>query len=58
MMCYADRTFCASPHCQNKCGRKMPEEVRNEAKNSGLHIAWAYFCGEEGSEEKPLNNSK
>jgi hypothetical protein len=59
MMCYADRTFCSSPHCENKCGRKMPKEVESEAIKSGLYISTAYFCGEpekEGNDRKTKAN--
>lgn len=41
-----DRTFCASPNCNNECGRKMNSfdlQVTIQCKRS---ISYAYFCGE------------
>ena len=29
-MTFKDKTFCASPNCTNKCGRKMTEEETKE----------------------------
>lgn len=46
MMCYRDKTFCASPNCKNECGRKITDKQRDEAEKVGLPIAWGYFCGE------------
>lgn len=40
-----------SPHCTNECGRKMPEELKEEARKSGLPICWSYFCGEPEPED-------
>jgi hypothetical protein len=53
MMCYLDKTFCASPHCENKCGRKLTPEILKAAdkwwgKGEGeAPIAMSYFCGGE-----------
>ena len=44
MICYRDTTFCASPNCQNACGRKLTEFELAEAKKLGLDICYAYFC--------------
>lgn len=42
-----DRTFCASPQCQNDCGRKFTEEVRRAMERAGKpYVSMAYFCGE------------
>ena len=46
MICYLDKTFCASPNCTNKCGRKITEDDRAKAIRMNLPIASAYFCGE------------
>jgi len=42
MLCYRDKTFCASPNCKNECGRKLLEPVMMD----GTYISYAYFCGE------------
>ncbi len=41
---YKDITFCASPNCQNKCGRKITEAERQEAYALEAFICYAYFC--------------
>ena len=50
MICYRDTTFCISPNCQNACGRKLTESVRENARKwwggDGAPIAVGYFCGE------------
>lgn len=52
MICYADKTFCASPDCKNECGVKLTEKVISDAKkwwgegNGEPPICVAYFCGE------------
>lgn len=52
-MCFNDRTYCASPDCENKCGRKMTIVEEQEAVQSGLPVSYGYFCGEL-KEEKPM----
>ena len=47
MLCYRDKTFCASPNCVNACGRKMTEQERAEAEKLGWPVAYANFCVEE-----------
>jgi len=44
MMCYQDKTFCASPDCKNQCGRQITDLQRGAAQRQGLPIAWGYFC--------------
>lgn len=48
MIGYADRTFCASPNCENKCGRKFTEEDKKMAVKwwggDDFPISKAYFC--------------
>lgn len=43
-------TFCASPNCTNKCGRKLTEEIKKEAEKwwggPDAPICISYFCGE------------
>lgn len=51
-MTYKDRTFCGSPHCENKCGRKMTElEMAKQkaffaAQGFSIPVSYSYFCGE------------
>lgn len=54
-MTYNDTTYCASPNCQNKCGRKMSAD---EKSKMGLHdlASYAYFCDEDG--EVPHNQTQ
>lgn len=53
-MSYKDTTYCASPTCTNKCGRKPSDELmrmQQEHLNTyGQHLPlwWSYFCGEDG----------
>lgn len=47
MICYKDRTFCCSPNCTNECGRKLTEEVKEEAKKVGLPICVSMFCSKD-----------
>lgn len=49
MSCWLDKTFCVSPNCQNKCGRKMTEEQKAYVEtNNYLLISCAKFCDENG----------
>lgn len=48
-----DKTFCASPHCKNECGRLMKNDEKEYLKQAawrGLKtsnfICYSYFCGE------------
>lgn len=45
MICFRDRTWCASPDCKGDCGRKMTPELKAEAKKVELPISWGLFCG-------------
>jgi hypothetical protein len=51
-MCYRDRTFCVSPNCQNKCGSKLTDEIREAARQwwggEDAPIAVAEICDEHG----------
>jgi len=53
MICYRDRTYCASPNCENACGRKLTPEVEEAAKKADLPLSLGWFCGgaAEGSAE-------
>ncbi len=44
MKSYLDRTFCASSHCTNKCGRQLTPELK-AGNVSNDWISYAYFCG-------------
>ena len=39
-MSYLDKTFCASPRCNNDCGRRMTDAERER-------LTYGYFCGEQ-----------
>lgn len=59
MICYRDKTFCRSPGCQNKCGRKLTDKIREEARKWWLQvtkgreedapICTGEFCDDEGN---------
>ncbi len=56
-MTYKDRTYCASPNCTNKCGRKMPENEKKlleslYSKGFSMLVSYAYFCGTDKKEKK------
>lgn len=66
MMCYRDRTYCASPNC--KCGCELTEQIKADAekwwnpkdvpeKRGKAPIAVSYFCGgePEGFPTNPAN---
>ena len=52
MMCYKDRTYCISKGCQNKCGRKLTDLVKEGAErwwgSKDAPIAVAEFCDAKG----------
>jgi hypothetical protein len=56
MICYRDRTYCGSPNCENKCGRKLTDEVKEGAKkwwgSDNAPIAISNFCDEKGEVRK------
>jgi hypothetical protein len=51
-MSFKDKTFCASPGCTGKCGRKMTHTERSQLRGitkmigKAYPVAYAYFCGE------------
>lgn len=46
-MSFLDKTFCASPQCQNECGRRMTDAQRDQLTyGESQHVSYAYFCGE------------
>ena len=52
MMCYRDRTFCVSPACQNRCGCKLTEKIKEDAEKwwgkPNAPIACSEFCDKNG----------
>lgn len=55
MICYRDETFCVSPKCKNKCGRKLTPEIIEAARRwwggDDAPIAVAKFCENEDENE-------
>ena len=53
-MTYEDRTFCISPNCEDKCGRKLTQEIKEAAYkwwgDKGAPISVGYFCGNNAQE--------
>jgi hypothetical protein len=45
VICYKDKSFCASPNCKGECGLKITDEELEHAKKIGLPICYGYFCG-------------
>jgi hypothetical protein len=45
MLCYGDKSFCASPGCTDKCGRQLTDEIRRKAREAELPLSLVYFCG-------------
>lgn len=43
-----DKTFCASPACVGKCGRKMTEEERAYVIENNREVWQGYFCDDKG----------
>lgn len=39
-----DKTYCASPNCENGCGRRPPESLSLEIGDDCF--SYGYFCGE------------
>lgn len=48
MMIIADRTFCASQNCKNKCGRKITKENEIWVLENTQFVSYGYFCDEKG----------
>lgn len=46
MMCYLDKTWCASEIETHTCGREISEEHKKRADELNLPIAWGLFCKE------------
>lgn len=54
-MSYLDKTFCASPNCQNECGRKMTDEQKEKLSRSNAQfVSYGYFCHQENDTVKRL----
>ncbi len=54
MLSYKDRTFCISPDCENKCGRKLTDKIVKDAERwwggEDVPISVDFFCGGEKDE--------
>ena len=52
MICYKDTTFCASPNCKNKCGRKLTKkDIKNAIEwwgGENFPIAYSNYCDDKG----------
>lgn len=48
MLCFQDRSFCASPNCVNKCERRLTDELAKQAMLVDLPVCYGYFCDENG----------
>lgn len=52
MIPFKDRTYCASPHCKNECGRKMTKQEEEQLERmrekdwTKVCVSQGYFCGE------------
>lgn len=47
MICYKDRTFCASKVKNHTCGRELTAEDKKNAEKIGLPVAYGEFCKED-----------
>ena len=55
-MSYLDKTFCASPRCNNDCGRRMTDREREALTYSeAQYVSYGYFCGEDELVSKEIN---
>lgn len=52
MLCYKDKTFCASKVKKHTCGREYTAEDKKLNKQIKLPVAWSYFCGEPKAQPK------
>lgn len=46
MICYKDKTYCASKVEKHTCGRELSEDDAKYAEETGLPIAYGHFCEE------------
>lgn len=55
MIGMGDRTFCSSPNCQNKCGRKLTDDLillyTKQWGNENFPVAMSPFCGRDIGQE-------
>ena len=63
MWSYKDKTFCASPDCENECGRKLTDQDKHylssfsDPENAPV-VCYAYFCGEPESKTPEIEGIK
>lgn len=57
MICFRDRTYCASPNCRNECGRQFTAEDAVAAKawwgSDDYPVAMSTFCDKHGDLIRP-----
>ena len=58
MICYGDRTWCASPNCKNECGRQLQDWhiKQNAQENMQLPVCYGYYCGAPAEDLKDNDN--
>ena len=44
MLCYRDKTFCASEVAVHTCGREFTEQDKIDAEKVQLPVAYGNFC--------------
>lgn len=54
MLCYKDKTFCASKVTKHTCGCELSEEDKKNAEKMELPIAWSNFCDEPLTSQKKV----
>jgi hypothetical protein len=52
MLSYRDMTFCINTTCTRKCYRRLTDEIRKQAKDFGLPIAYANFDCEKQKDDE------
>jgi hypothetical protein len=63
MITFRDKTFCASPNCNNECGRKMSDfekaqlfDMAQRNPDECLPVSYGYFCGDPCSHEMHMSS--
>ena len=46
--CFLDYTYCDNPKCENACGRKMSDAIKDAIRKiSFARVAYSDFCGDD-----------
>jgi len=53
MIPFKDKTYCASPNCNNECGRKLTDEEAAQFDSLNKDGKWAIYYGYFCDEPKP-----